>query len=208
MYLEYYINTIDENDTDIKKNIQDLLDLTSVRSVMSLAHQAKMIKRFYPTLFVGVFVDYPISNIEFSRRQDLINDAMKNNIDCVAITIPHSLIINRKYDKFRDDIKKNIDLANKMEIRYILEYRKFDHQLLAKTCDILLSCGIKIIYPSSGFFVDSLEDNMLACSYLNKKTSISTIINGNAWNKDHINKVQNSKLYGFSCNSINTLRLL
>lgn len=206
MYTEFYINNIDENDTETKKNIQDIVDLTNIKNVISLGHQSKLIKKFFPQLFVGSFLDYPISNIDGYRRQDLILDAKKNNIDCVAITIPYYYVINRKYDKFRDDIKKNLDLCEKIELRYILEYRKFDHQLLAKVCEILIACGIKTIYPASGFFIDSLDDNILACLYLHQKTNINTIINGNAWTKSHIDKIHKSNLYGFSSNSITTLR--
>lgn len=208
MYIEYYLNNIDDNDTETKKNIQDLVDLTTIKNVISLSHQSKIIKKFFPQLYVGAFIDYPISNTENIRRSDLILDAKKNNIDCIAITVPYYYLINRKYDKFRDDIKKNLDLCEKIELRYILEYRKFDHQLLAKVCEILLACGVKTIYPASGFFIDSLDDNILACSYLHKKTSINTIINGNAWNKNHVDKILKSNLYGLSCNSVTTLKVI
>jgi len=207
MYTEYYINNIDENDTEIKRSIQDLVDCTTIKNVVTLSYHTKLIKKFFPQLFVGAFVDYPISNTDLSRRQDLISDALKNDISCIAISTPAYLLVNRKYEKLRDDIKKNLDLCGQnIELRYILEYRKFDHQLMAKVCDVLISCGIKTVYPSSGFFLDSLEDNILACSYLKQKTGINTIINGNCWNSDHIKKIKKSNLYGFSGNTINTLK--
>jgi deoxyribose-phosphate aldolase len=208
MYLEYYINTIDEKDIEIKKNIEDLINNTSIRNVLATLHPAKLIKKNFPDIKVGTFIDYPISNQEPKQRQKLISDALSFDIDYIAITIPTYYLVNRKYEKIKDDIKQNLDLCKDKEIRYILEYRKFDHQLLAKACDVLLAGGINIIYPATGFFLDSLEDNILACTYLHKKTSIRTIINGNSWNTKQTQQILKSDMYGFSSNNIFSIKLL
>lgn len=207
MNVEYYINSIDDKDIDIKKNI-DELKTTLCNKVIATPYYAKIIKKKYSDLTVGCFIDYPMSNCESYHRQSMIQDAIKNNADYIAITVPFYYLVNRKYDKMRDDIQKNLDICKDKEIRYILEYRKFDHQILAKACEILLSSGIKTVYPSTGFFLDSLEDNILACNYLHSKTSINTIINGNAWTTQHIKQVFKSNMYGFSCNNLVTLKLI
>jgi deoxyribose-phosphate aldolase len=207
MNIEYYINNIDDKDIDIKKII-DELKTTNITKVICTSYYAKLIKKNFPQLQVGTFIDYPVSNCETYHRQSMIRDAIKNNIDYIAITLPFYYLVNRKYDKIRDDIQKNLEICENKEIRYILEYRKFDHQILAKACEVLLTSGIKTIYPSTGFFLDSLEDNILACHYLHTKTSINTIINGNAWTAKHINQVLKSNMYGFSCNNILALKLI
>jgi deoxyribose-phosphate aldolase len=207
MNIEYYINSIDEKDIDIKKNI-DELKTTPFNKIIANPYHAKLIKKNSPDLIVGSFIDYPLSNCEYHHRQSMIQDSLKNNIDYIAITLPFYYLVNRKYDKIREDIQKNLDICKDKEIRYILEYRKFDHQILAKACEILLSSGIKTIYPSTGFFLDSLDDNILACNYLHSKTSINTIINGNAWTKQHIEQILKSNMYGFSCNNLITLKLI
>lgn len=208
MYIEYYINTIDEKDLEIKQNIEQLIQYTATKNIVSTAYQAKYIKKNFEILSVGAFIDYPISNIESYYRQEQIKECLKYNLNFICITIQSYHLINRKYDKIRDDIKRNLDICQDKELRYILEYRKFDHQILAKACEVLLSCGVKIIYPSTGFFIDNLDDNILACQYLNKKTGINTIINGNAWSSKQISQISNSGLYGFSSNNTNSLKII
>lgn len=209
MYIEYYINSIDEKDIQIKSNIDEVIKYP-ISGILAPYSQAKFIKKNYPVQSVGCLIDYPISSCDPSRRSDLINDAIKIDINYVCVTIPFYYIINRKYDKFREDIKKNLELCNSrnVDIRYVLEYRKFDHALLTKICEILLVNNIKTIYPSTGFFLDNLEDNIIAASYLKQKTGISVIINGNLWTARHSESLIKANSFGFSCNNAAAFKLL
>jgi deoxyribose-phosphate aldolase len=209
MYIEYYINSIDEKDIQIKSNIDEVIKYP-ISGILAPYSQAKFIKKNYPTQSVGCLIDYPISSCDPGRRSDLINDAIKIDINYVCVTVPFYYIINRKYDKFREDIKKNLELCNShnIDIRYVLEYRKFDHALLTKICEILLVNNIKTIYPSTGFFLDNLEDNIIAASYLKQKTGISVIINGNLWTARHAESLIKANSFGFSCNNAAAFKLL
>jgi deoxyribose-phosphate aldolase len=210
MYIEYYTNSIDDKEIDIKNNIDNILPY-NISAVSAPLSQIRFIKKNFETLKCGCFVDYPLAYCDINRRQDLILDAIKvAHIDFINIPIPFFTIINRKYDKFRDDIKKNLTVCSEagVELRYMLEYRKFDHALLCKVCDILIKEGVEIIYPSTGFFIDNLHDNLIACAYLNEKTGIKTIVNGNAWNKDQLDNLVKLDPYGFSSNSIPNFRML
>jgi deoxyribose-phosphate aldolase len=209
MYTEYYINTIDDKEIDIKNNIDNIIKY-SIQNVVASYDQIKFIRKNYHNLNLGCFIDYPIANCDFDRRQDLITDAAKIGVNFINITIPFYQIVNRKYNKLREDIKKNFELCQKynLDIRYILEYRKFDHQLLAKVCEILIECGIVVIYPSTGFFLDNIEDNIIACAYLNQKTGINTIINGNIWQKTQIDGLSKINPHGISSNQLYTFELI
>lgn len=209
MYIEYYINSIDQKEIDIKNTIDQVIKYP-ISGILATYNEAKFIKKNFPHLNIGCFIDYPIASNDLDRRQDLINDALKFQIDYISITIPFNTIINRKYNKFRDDISKNLELVHKhnIDIRYILEYRKFDHQLLTKICEILLEKGINTIYPSSGLFLDNLEDNIIACAYLHEKTKINTIINGNIWKSNQIDNILKIKPFGVSVCHIENLKLL
>lgn len=209
MYLEYYINTIDEKEIDIKNNIEQI-STYHVSGVLSPHSQTRFIKKNFPALNSGCFVDYPISSCDTDRRQDLIMDAINVGSNYVAITAPFYHIVNRKYNKLRDDISKNLDICQKynIQLKYILEYRKFDHQLLTKVCEILLEKGINTIYPSSGLFLDNIEDNIIACAYLHEKTGINTIVNGNIWKKSQIDNILKIKPFGISVCYTESLKLL
>lgn len=203
MQLEYYINTIDEKDIDIKNNI-DNIKKYNISNILAPISQIKFIQKIVDNKTIGCLIDYPTASSDISRRQDLINDAIKVGVDYISITIPFYYIVNRKYDKFRDDISKNLELCrnNNIELRYILEYRKFDHMLLHKICEILMKSEVDLIYPSTGFFVDNIEDNIIACAYLKEKTGIRTIVNGNIWQQSQTNTLLKFDPYGFSSNNI------
>jgi len=208
MYIEYYINSVDDKYIEIKDNIDILSKNAYIKNMVSTPFYAKLLKKNFTKINVGAFLDYPISSCDPKFRSQMVTDCAESNIDFLCITLPFYLLVNRKYDQIREDIKKNIDSANGKELRYILEYRKFDHQILTKICEILVSSGIKTIYPSSGFFIDNLDDNIIASTFLHNKTSIKTIINGNAWTNAHFKQVLSSGMYGFSSNSITTLQSL
>jgi deoxyribose-phosphate aldolase len=208
MFIEYYITNIDEKEIELKNNIEQIIQYP-ISGIVASHPQSKFIKKNFPNIRTGCFVDYPIANNDIDRRPDLIKDAISIECNYINITIPFYYIINRKYNKFREDIKKNLDICNShsIELRYILEYRKFDHQLLLKVCEILLENQINTIYPSTGLFLDNIEDNTIACAYLNNKTGINTIVNGNIWKKDQITQIHKIQPYGFSTNQIETVKL-
>lgn len=209
MYIEYYINSIDEKEIDIKNNIE-IITQYQISGLLAPHSQSKFLKKNFANLPIGCFVDYPISCSDTDRRQDLIMDAINIGVTHISITAPFYQIINRRYNKFRDDISKNLELCKKynIELKYILEYRKFDHQLLTKICEILLEKGINIIYPSSGLFLDNIDDNIIACAYLHEKTGINTIVNGNIWNKKQVENILKIKPYGISVCHTENIKLL
>ena len=209
MYIEYYINTIDDKELDIKSIIDNVIKYP-ISAITAPHQQIKFIKKNYGHLYLGSFIDYPMASCDSDRRQDLILDAVKLGINYVNITIPFYHIINRKYTKFREDISKNLEICKKhqIDLRYILEYRKFDHTILAKVCEILMEGGISIVYPSTGLFLDNIEDNIIACAYLQEKTGINTIVNGNIWKHDQIDPLMKIKPFGLSSNQISTLSLI
>lgn len=209
MYIEYYINSIDEKDDEIKIAIDNISKLP-LSCITAPFHHAKLVKKLYNHIPVGCFIDYPIPTNNSEQRLNSIKDAINIGVKYIAISAPYYYIINRKYTKFKEDIKQNLTLclSNNIELRYILEYRKFDHQLSTKICEILKDEGVDCIYPSSGFFLDNIDDNIIACAYLNTKTGIKTIVNGNIWKQNHINEILKIKPYGISTNQINSLNLI
>lgn len=207
MYIEYYSNSIDEKDIEIK-NITDELVKLGINNSLNTYSSTKFLTKNYSDLNTGCLIDYPLASSDPNKRSEMINDAIKIGAKYVCITLPFYWIINRKYDKFRDDIKKNFDLCKQhnVDIRYILEYRKFDHTLLSKVCEILVLNEIKLIYPSTGLFIDNIDDNLIAASYLKQKTGIESIINGNIWTNNHVKSVIKSEHYGISCNNLSSIK--
>lgn len=207
MHIEYYFNTIDEKDIEIKNTIDHLIKF-NITNILATFCISKFIIKNFSNLTTGCLIDYPLAFSDPNKRSDCIHDAINIGAKFIVITLPFYWIINRKYDKFREDIKKNYDLckSNNVDIRYMLEYRKFDHALLAKICEILVENQISLIYPSTGFFLDNIDDNIIAASYLKQKTGINSILNGNIWTENHMKSILQTGHYGISCNNISSIK--
>lgn len=209
MYIEYFFNSIEDNENEIRLTM-DKLNHYPIHNILTLYSNLKFFKKNFPKYNYGCFIDYPISTYEFSKRHELIIDAIDIGARFICITVPFSSIINRKYSKFKEDIEKNKDicLSKNIELRYILEYRKFDHNILSKICNILVSNNINIAYPSTGFFIDNADDNIIASTFLKTKTNINMIINANIWTDKQVQNIINSEPYGISVNQILALEMV
>jgi deoxyribose-phosphate aldolase len=149
--------------------------------------------------------------LDTNTRYDSILLAIKNGAKIIDIVCPVYYLCNRRYDKFREDVKNNLDLCqkNNVELRYILEYRLYSFELLYKIAQILVSYKITVSYPSTGYLLDDINDNITAAALITKKsTELNMICNGNLWNSNHLSLVQKANLYGLRVNSINALQLI
>jgi deoxyribose-phosphate aldolase len=149
--------------------------------------------------------------LDIKSRLSVIDFCLKNNVDIIEAVCPAQLLCNRKYEKFRDDIKQLTNLCSSLnvELRYVLEYRQYSYELLYKVAQILYDFNVKTIYPSTGYSLDDIGDNIIASALINKKVpNINIICNGNLWNSNHIKMVKNNQLYGLRTNSLNGLRLI
>lgn len=211
MLLEYsYYDTVN-NDNDIKQ-ILTTVSKFKIDTISVLPPYVKLAKSIVSDhIKISSPIDYPLGILEFKQRYDAIDSAIKNGAKIIDLVCPVYPLCNRKYDRFRDDIKYNLELCKKhdVELRYILEYRIYSYDLLYKIAQILVNCGVFAAYPSTGYLLDDINDNILASILINKKIAdINIICNGNLWNNNHTNLVQKTNLYGLRVNSINALDLI
>lgn len=212
MIIEYSIYDISLSEDEIRKNIQEVITLKpSVISVFPpYIKLAKALTSTTSGLKIAAAIDYPFGILDTKTRGIAIENSIKSGASIINLVAQPYNFCNRKYEKFRDDIKYNKEICDKysVEIRYILEYRVFTYELLYKVSQILLDHNINTIYPSTGYSLDDINDNILASALINKKVPINIICNGNIWNISQINNVKKAKLYGLSLNSLNGLELI
>lgn len=208
MIIEVAFHDIDTKDIELKTNIINIIkyqpDYISV-----LPYYLKLAnKTIQGCSKITCPIDYPLGISDPKNRQNEIYTAIKNGANKVDVVIPTLYLVNKKYDKFREDIVANIDIckSHNIELTYILEYRVFNHMLLARLCNILLHHDINTAYASTGHMLDDITDNTIASMYLAKKTNIRTIINGNIWNKNQIKKLCSYAPYGLRLNNIYSLQ--
>lgn len=207
MYIDFLILDADTTDDDAKQKIKYVIDHSLVNSITVPFYFNKLIKPYINNgLDFSCLIDFPLGISDYKTRLHACSQAIKSGFNTLDICMPQNLATNRKYDKIRDDIKSITELkaevAN-LTIRYILEYRKFDHHCLKKICEIFETLGVKYVFPSSGYFIDNIADNILASIFLYKNSQDLKIIStGNLWQDKHFETMLNSGLFGFRSSSI------
>jgi len=211
MLLEYSYYDIASNDTEIQNNLTETLKY-NIQAISVLPPYAKLAKSLTsPAVKISCPIDYPMGVLDLKSRLSAVDFCLKNNIDIIEAVCPAQLLCNRKYDKFREDIRQLSSLCANLnvELRYILEYRQYSYELLYKVAQILYDFNINTVYPSTGYSLDDISDNIIASALINKKVpNINIICNGNLWNSNQIKLVKNNQLYGLRVNSINGLKLI
>lgn len=209
MYIDFAIINTDLSDIEVKQNIEQVLSY-NINSITVPFYLLKVIKNLIgDKAALSCFIDYPLGISDIKTRRCAIEQAYKNGATIVDIVMPQNLAANRKYDKIRDDVKsaKEFCDANNVLIRYILEYRVFDHHCLKKICEIFDDSGIQNVFPSSGLFLDNLADNILACVFLHQNSKdLNIFSSGNMWNDKHFEILNKSGLFGFRTTSKHSLK--
>lgn len=210
MHIDFLLNDIDLNDQKVKDLIPNIFSYNSINTITVPHYLIKTVKSIAPSnTHISCLIDYPIGISDLSTRQHAVDQALKNNITFVDVVMPQNFAANRKYDKIREDIKNITDIAKNRNayVRYILEYRFFDHNCLKKICDIFESFGIKYVFPSTGYFIDNLTDNIIASIFLYKNSKdLNIICSGNIWNDQHFETLLKSGLFGFRTSSLAVLQ--
>lgn len=206
MYIDFAITNTDINDTDVKQLIINILKY-KVDSITVPYYLLRNLKASIDTnnTHLSCLIDYPLGISDLKTRRFAVEQAIKAGASSVDITMPQNLAANRKYDKIREDIRAITELCaeHTVQPRYILEYRVFDHHCLKKICEIFDTFNIRHIYPSTGYFIDNLADNILASIFLYQNSKdIDVLCTGNTWTDKHFITIAKSGLFGFRTSSL------
>jgi deoxyribose-phosphate aldolase len=156
---------------------------------------------------ISCLVDFPMGMSDIKSRASISNYGIKNLANYIDIVLPSNYLTNRKYDKIREDIKYQKGLCS--NVRYILEYRAYDHQYLKKMADILVSNNLNTVCISTGQSIDVLSDAMIASQFLiDQVEGLQTILCANFWNPRHFELLFKHKPYGIRSSSLYTLESL
>lgn len=213
MIIEYSIYDIAISDEELKKNLNEVVTYNP-STISVLPANIKLAKNIISStnknIKISTCIDYPLGIFDTKTRNMALESAIKSGADIVSVCAQSYFFCNRKYDKFREDIRSNLEICSKnnVKLRYFLEYRVFTYELLYRVSQILLDLGVDTIYPSTGYLLDDINDNLVAAALINKKVPINIICNGNIWNNSQINNIFKSKIHGIKVNSINGLDLL
>lgn len=196
--IEYACYDYSINENEVQENLIKAIDL-GVNSIAISSFSLNTIKNINQinnqNISVGCSLDFPHGLSDFKSRIFMASQIIKqkNDIQFLDVMMPTKAITNRKYDKFREEIKNLIEICSEhnITIRYILEYRVYSHEVIAKVCQILKEFGIDTVFPSTGIMIDNIEDNLIACNFLMTKTNIKTICTGNVYHANQVKSVKN-----------------
>lgn len=209
MYIDFALIDTETNEAEARDVIKKVIDHNSVNSITVPFYFAKLIKPFINNgLDFSCLIDYPLGISDPKTRICAVKEAIDVNFNTIDVSMPQNLAANRKYDKIREDINSIVEIAKdkNVNIRYILEYRKFDHFCLKKICEIFENLGVKYVFPSTSYFLDNLADNILASIFLyNNSKDLKIICTGNVWTDKHFDTMIKSGLFGFRTTSTHTL---
>jgi deoxyribose-phosphate aldolase len=210
-YLEYQAYDLDDTEAEIKLKIEKALTykIQTVCVPYSYTKTAKALLKNTNTIVANA-IDYPLGLSDtFSRNQMIIN-SIENGAQQINLVIQNSHLVNKKYDKIKQDIQTNLEICSNKSVKlnYYLEYRIFTHQSLIKACNILLENNVKKVYVSTGYLLDNPEDNLIATMLLKQKSNIEVIFSGNIWTEKHVSILQKNNINSIKTNTILGLDLL
>ena len=70
-----------------------------------------------------------------------------------------------------------------------------------------IKCKDVLTHPNA-FFIDDIHDNIIASTFLHKKTGIDCIINGRVWTEKQADALWGSEVYGISADTILGIEIL
>ena len=211
MYIDYKITDADSNEVEVKEIVKEISTFKLVNSITAPYYLIKTIKSNLDTkdISLSCAIDYPLGFSDPKTRLTAIDSAIKLGVNMIDIVMPQNLASNRKYDKIREDVKQTLEICspNQVEPRYILEYRVFDHHCLKKICEILDSFGIKKVFPSTGYFIDNLADNLIASDFLHQNSKdLQIICSANIWNPKQFELLNKANIFGIRISYLEILR--
>lgn len=199
MYIDFAIINTDLNEKDAKEIIKEVIDY-GINSITTPYYLIKPCKNLInPNIHdLSCLIDFPLGISDIKTRICAVEQCLLAGANSIDIVMPQNLATNRKYDKIREDVK-NIKCIcqDKVKIRYILEYRTFDHRCLKKICEIFDDMNIVYVFPSTGYFLDNLADNLIACSFLHQNSKeLNVMSSGDTWLEKHFDIIYRSGITG------------
>lgn len=210
-YIEYQAYDLDDTEAEVKTKIEKAL-VYRIQAVCVPYYYTKAAKALVKNtnIIIANAIDYPLGLSDTPSRNNMIMNSIDNGAKQINLVIQNNYLVNKKYDKIKQDIQTNLEICSKksVELNYYLEYRIFTHQSLIKACSILVENNIKRVYVSTGYLLDNPEDHLIATILLKEKSNIDVIFSGNIWAPKHVDILHKNNINNVKTNTILGLDLL
>jgi len=155
-------------------------------------------------------IDYPNGLNDTSMRQHSVITAIRKGANVIDLVVNSIFIVDKKEDKLIQDIEAILQICKKngVTLRVMLDYRLFEPRVFMRTVKLLVERGIEYFYPSTGHFLDSYVDNLLAAQEIQTKYKVMTIVNGNIWHETQYDNIHGSGVFGIRFKSPHNLSFI
>lgn len=209
--IEYAYFDIAANEKEVKENL-NIISKYQISVISVDVFNIKIAKNiFNDNTRIACIIDYPCGLLDPESRVVATKYAISSGANIIEMVLPSNFLSNKKYDKFRADIKNIKDICDQtsVDLRYILDYRIYSYNLLYRICQILIENKIFNILLSTGYGIDDIYDNIIAGALIKKKIpEINPISNGNIWLNKHIETINKADINTIRFHSINSLDLM
>lgn len=107
MHIEYSYHDSSSNEIETKEIISKVIKYP-VNTISVLPTYLRSVKTIIPSnIELCCPIDYPLGIIDSKSRISILETVIKNGAKNVDIVCPSYILCNRKYDKFREEIKKS-----------------------------------------------------------------------------------------------------
>lgn len=105
MHIEYSYYDSSSNEIETKEIISKVIKYP-VNTIAVLPTYLRSVKTIIPSnIELCCPIDYPLGIIDNKSRISILEGAIKNGAKSVDMVCPSYILCNRKYDKFREEIK-------------------------------------------------------------------------------------------------------
>lgn len=148
-------------------------------------------------------IDYPYGTADTAVRSHAILAAIRKGATQIDLVANNSLIANKKYPKFYEDIESAYKTCteNRATLRILFEYRFYDTKEMVALGNGVREIGIEEVFPATGSHLDEWQDNLMISATLRAKCGLNVITNGNLWKKSQYDALVEADVFGvrFSC---------
>ena len=118
-YVDYACYDYSINEIEVEQNVVSAIRL-GINNISIFPYSINSIKNVplikEKNTNIYVAADFPFGLSDLKTRNFLVSQLSKSNICGIDLFIPTKIISNRKYDKFREDVRSNLEICRENNI--------------------------------------------------------------------------------------------
>jgi len=166
----------------------------------------------FHNITVAALIDFPYGMSDSKVRQHATLDTIHKGAQGIDLVLNAHWLINNKTDIFIEDIKAHQKICEEHEVslKVMIDYRRLNLLELKQAYGILFDLGTDDTMVATGHFMDNFTDQYTIINVLKKAFfgALSFTMNGTVCNRNHLDRLEESEIYGVRLHSEHAIRIL